>query len=124
MMNPGKAQELAVSVARLGIPVFFSGMARGLLGKENALQMRHHRKEAIKESDLIILAGVANDFRLDYGNHIGSRPFISINRSQEDLTKNKMPTLGVHADPQDFLIALSRAFELDCSNWFGALRAR
>src|SRR5204862_723634 len=117
MMNPGKAQELAVSVARLGIPVFFSGMARGLLGKENALQMRHHRKEAIKESDLIVLAGVANDFRLDYGNHIGGRPFVSINRSREDLTRNKKPALGVHADPQDFLIGLSGRFQGEYSVW-------
>jgi len=51
MMNPPKADELAAAVTRLGIPVFLSGMARGLLGKENKLQMRHHRKEAIKESD-------------------------------------------------------------------------
>jgi thiamine pyrophosphate-dependent acetolactate synthase large subunit-like protein len=99
-------------------------MARGLLGRENKLQMRHHRKEAIKESDLIILAGVANDFRLDYGNHIGSRPFISLNRSKKDLTKNKKPAIGVHADPQDFLIALSQTFERDHSSWIGELRAR
>ena len=109
-MNPRKSNELQAAIARLGIPVFLSGMARGLLGKENNLQMRHHRKEAIKESDLIVLAGVANDFRLDYGNHIGGRPFISINRSQEDLAKNKKPTLGIHADPQDFFIALSGSF--------------
>ena len=124
MMNPSKANELAAAVSRLGIPVFLSGMARGLLGKENKLQMRHHRKEAIKGSDLIILAGVANDFRLDYGNHIGGRPFISINRSKEDLTRNKIPSIGIHADPQDFLIALSRKFERDCSSWIGELRAR
>ncbi len=124
MMNPPKANELAAAVTRLGIPVFLSGMARGLLGKENKLQMRHHRKEAIKESDLIILAGVANDFRLDYGNHIGGRPFISINRSKEDLAKNKRPTIGIQTDPQDFLIALSQTFERDCLNWIGELRAR
>ena len=124
MMNPLKANELAAAVTRLGIPVFLSGMARGLLGKENKLQMRHHRKEAIKESDLIILAGVANDFRLDYGNHIGGRPFISINRSKEDLTKNKTPTIAIQADPQEFLIALSRTFEHDYSSWIEVLRAR
>src|SRR2546425_3189979 len=55
MMNPQKAKELAAAITRLGIPIFLSGMGRGLLGKENDLQMRHHRKEAIKESDLIIL---------------------------------------------------------------------
>src|SRR5690606_32999086 len=94
MMNPRKANELAEAVNKLGIPVYLSGMGRGLLSKENRLQMRHKRREAIKESDLIILAGVPNDFRLDYGNHIGHRPFVSINRSKEDLNKNKRPTIG------------------------------
>ncbi len=124
MMNPQKANELAAAVTKLGIPVYLSGMARGLLGKENALQMRHHRKDAIKESDLIILAGVPNDFRLDYGNHIGGRNFISINRSKEDLTKNKTPTIGILADPQEFLITLSQKFQGNYSSWLEALRAR
>jgi thiamine pyrophosphate-dependent acetolactate synthase large subunit-like protein len=124
MMNPQQTERLAVAVTGLGIPVYLGGMARGLLGKENNLQMRHNRKEAIKESDLIILAGVANDFRLDYGNHIGSRPFISINRSKEDLTKNKKPTIAIQADPQEFLIALSQTFQGNYSNWIETLRAR
>lgn len=124
MMDPTKAQRLAIAINRLGIPVFLSGMARGLLGKENRLQLRHKRKEAIKESDLIILAGVPNDFRLDYGNHIGHRPFVSINRSKEDLYKNKRPTIAVLADPQDFLIALSEQFEGRYDDWIDMLHAR
>lgn len=124
MMNPQKADALSAAISRLGIPVYLSGMGRGLLGKENSLQMRHHRKDAIKESDLIILAGVPNDFRLDYGNHIGGRKFISINRSREDLNKNKTPTLGILADPQDFLIALSQKLQGSYPAWIEHLKAR
>lgn len=124
IMNPQTANELASAVNKLGIPVYLSGMGRGLLGKENPLQMRHHRKDAIKESDLIILAGVPNDFRLDYGNHIGGRPFISINRSREDLTKNKTPTVSILADPQEFLIALASKFQGNYAQWIENLRAR
>lgn len=124
MMNAQKAGQLAAAVEKLGIPVYLSGMGRGLLGKENKLQMRHYRKEAIKESDLIILAGVPNDFRLDYGNHIGGRPFISINRSAEDLTKNKTPTVGILADPQEFLIDLASKFQGNYSQWIETLRGR
>ncbi len=124
VMNPRKAAELADAVARLGLPVYLSGMGRGLLGKDNNLQLRHHRKEAIKESDLIILAGVPNDFRLDYGRHIGGRPFISINRSREDLTRNKKPTVSIHADPQEFLIALSQPYQGEHRGWIEVLRAR
>jgi thiamine pyrophosphate-dependent acetolactate synthase large subunit-like protein len=124
MMNPKKSAELAAAVSKLGIPVYLSGMGRGLLGKENALQMRCNRKDAIKESDLIILAGVPNDFRLDYGNHIGHRRFVSINRSREDLNKNKTPSIGILADPQEFLIALSAKFQGNYGTWIEALRAR
>ena len=124
LMNPQKATELAGAVARLGIPVYLSGMGRGLLGRKNNLQMRHHRKEAIKESDLIILAGVPNDFRLDYGRHIGGRPFISINRCKEDLTRNKKPTVSIHADPQEFLINLAQQFQGEYRSWIETLRAR
>ncbi|HRA60690.1 MAG TPA: thiamine pyrophosphate-binding protein [Bacteroidia bacterium] len=124
MMNPQKAVALAEAVNKLGIPVYLSGMARGLLGRENPLQLRHKRKEAIKDADLILLAGVPNDFRLDYGNHIGHRPLISINRSKEDLNKNKRPTIGIHADPQDFLISLGNSFQSNHAEWLEKLRTR
>lgn len=124
MMNPQKANELAAAVTKLGIPVYLSGMGRGLLGKDSSLQMRHNRKDAIKESDLIILAGVPNDFRLDYGYHIGSRKFISINRSREDLLKNKTPTLAIHADPQDFLIDLAKQYQGKHEAWIDTLKTR
>ena len=65
-----------------------------------------------------------NDFRLDYGNHIGGRPFISINRSREDLTKNKNPTIGILADPEEFLIALAGKFQGNFGTWIETLRAR
>lgn len=124
MMNPQNAQALATAVSQLGVPVYLSGMGRGLLGKESALQIRHHRKEAIKAADLIILAGVPNDFRLDYGNHIGGRKFVSINRSKEDLYKNKTPTVAIQADPQDFLIALANVYQGDFSAWTSHLKQR
>lgn len=123
VMLPKQAKELAEAVEKLGIPVYLSGMGRGLLGKESNLQLRHKRKEAIKKSDLIILAGVPNDFRLDYGNHIGHRSFISINRSREDLNKNKRPTVGIIADPQSFLIDLAKKYSGNNTEWVQSLKA-
>lgn len=124
IMNPQKAEALAHAVNQLGIPVYLSGMARGLLGRNHLLQLRHHRKEAIREADLIILAGVPNDFRLDYGNHIGRRAFISVNRSYDDLYKNKKPTLPVLADPLEFLTAIAKHYRGDHAIWLNQLRAR
>ncbi|MEZ5054369.1 MAG: thiamine pyrophosphate-binding protein [Chitinophagales bacterium] len=124
LMLPQKVNELAAAVTKLNIPMYLSGMARGLVGKDANLQMRHKRKEAIKEADLIILAGVPNDFRLEYGNHIGHRPFVSINRSTEDLFKNKKPTIAIHADPQNFLIELASKYQAETKDWVQKLRER
>ena len=95
-----KAEELAKAVAAIGAPVYLAGGARGLLGAGHALQLRHKRREALREADLVLLAGIPNDFRLDYGRHISRKAFlISVNRSEQDLRMNRKPDLGVHADP-------------------------
>lgn len=124
MLQPKKSDRLATSLDNLGIPVYLSGTGRGLLGRKGSLHIRHKRKEAIKESDLIILAGVPNDFRLDYGNHIGGRKFISINRSKTDLYLNKKPSLPVEADPCDFLIDLAAKIQINPKDWLEKLRER
>ncbi len=117
LLQPDKVNELATAIKKLGIPAYLSGMARGLLGKDNPLLNRHKRRDAIKEADLIILAGVPNDFRLDYGYHIGYRKFISINRSRSDLYLNKRPTLPVLSDPLDFIVELSKRYTGNYPEW-------
>jgi acetolactate synthase-like protein len=100
--------ETAAALMRIGAPVYLSGMARGLLGRDHPLQMRHKRREALREADFVLLAGVPCDFRLDYGRHIrGNAFFVSANRSQEDLRKNRKPNLGVQGDPGLFLRLLA-----------------
>lgn len=91
--------ELVIALERIGAPVYLSGMARGLLGRDHALHMRHKRREALREADFVLLAGVPADFRLDYGNHIRRSAYlVSANRSRIDLNKNRRPNLGILAD--------------------------
>jgi len=116
MMLPKKAKELASAVSQIGVPVYLSGMARGLLGKNHPLQYRHKRKDALKAADLVILAGVPCDFRLNYGKHIGSAKFVSINRSKRDLTNNRKPDLAINTDPCEFLLALANEEKRDEGN--------
>ena len=113
------AAEIAGAVERLGVPVFLSGMARGLLGQGHELQMRHQRRNALREADLVILAGVVCDFRLDYGRHIRrGATFISANRSRTDLNKNRRPDIGVLADAGLFLRELAAQMP-DAGRWTG-----
>ena len=111
---------------RLGLPVFLSGMGRGLLGAGHQLQMRHQRRKALRQADLVILAGVPFDFRLDYGRQINRRAaVVAANRSEEDLFRNRRPTVAVEADPARFLFHLSESVEPgDRQQWIGELRAR
>jgi acetolactate synthase-1/2/3 large subunit len=128
LLSPGEAPQLAEAVAALGVPVFLSGMARGLLGARHPLQLRHRRREALREADLVVLAGVPCDFRLDYGRHIGrGATLISANRSRAEISKNRRADLGVRGAPELVLRALARTLEgsvPDRGPWLETLRAR
>ena len=118
MLEPSRVEELAAALDRIGAPCYLSGMARGLLGAQHPLLNRHKRRNALREADLVLLAGVPSDFRLDYGNHIPRRAtHVGVNRSRSDLNKNRRPKIGVHADPGDFLIALGHAAADGRAKW-------
>ncbi|HEX5759242.1 MAG TPA: thiamine pyrophosphate-dependent enzyme, partial [Thermoanaerobaculia bacterium] len=133
VLRAGEVGELAAAVAALGVPVYLAGGARGLLGAESPLQLRHRRKEALREADLVVLAGMPADFRLDYGRHIArSARLIGANLSRAELARNRKPDLAVHADPGLFLRALAAeaarrgaaAAGTAWSAWMARLRAR
>ncbi|MDT8451024.1 MAG: thiamine pyrophosphate-binding protein [Wenzhouxiangellaceae bacterium] len=116
------------AIALLNIPVYLSGMARGLLGAEHRLLLRHRRRDAIDEADMVILAGVPCDFRLDYGAQIrrGTK-LVSINLDKRDLKLNRKPHLAINADPGATLIALADGIEpgaADRPDWRAELSAR
>lgn len=121
--------ELAAALAGLGLPVYLAGGARGLLGRESPIQARHRRKEALREADLVVLAGMPTDFRLDYGRQIARRAkLVGVNLSEADLRRNRRPDLGVVADPGLYLRALAaevgRRGGAGRADWMTKLRAR
>jgi acetolactate synthase-like protein len=120
-------RDLVKAIESIGVPVYLAGGARGLLGAGNALQLRHKRKEALREADVVLLAGIPNDFRLDYGRHVSRKAFlISVNRSEQDLRQNRKPDLAVHGDPALLLKGIAAAMEGGGrkSDWLESLRAR
>jgi acetolactate synthase-1/2/3 large subunit len=120
------ADRIAAAVTRLGIPVYLSGMARGLLGREHPLQLRHQRRQALREADCVLLAGVPCDFRLDYGRHVRrSAKLIAANRSAREARLNRRPDLAAIGDAGLFLEALAaKCGTIARENWLAALRAR
>jgi acyl-CoA synthetase (AMP-forming)/AMP-acid ligase II/thiamine pyrophosphate-dependent acetolactate synthase large subunit-like protein len=120
--------RVAGAVAKLGIPVYLSGMARGLLGRNHPLQLRHQRRQALKEADCVILAGVPCDFRLDYGRHVRrSSTLIAANRSRKEARINRVPDVAAIGDAGLFLEDLADevgGFASRWQEWTGSLRAR
>jgi acetolactate synthase-1/2/3 large subunit len=118
MLHPQEADRLAQAVTAIGIPTYLTGMARGLLGKSHPLLMRHQRKDALKRADLVLVAGMPLDFRLNYGRAIGADvKVISVNRSKTDLTMNRRPDLAALSDPFLFLCALPEALGSQRELW-------
>lgn len=118
MLHPAIIEKLTAAVETLGIPVYLAGMARGLMGRSHPLLMRHQRKKALKNADLVILAGMPCDFRLNYGRSFGSGTrLISLNRSKSDLRMNCRPDLAVLSDPFLFLCALAEVFTAESADW-------
>jgi acetolactate synthase-1/2/3 large subunit len=102
-------------------------MARGLLGRDHPLQMRHARREALRESDCVLLAGVACDFRLDYGRHVRrSATLIAANRSARDARLNRKPTIAAIGDAGSFIERLAERLAVGVQRpaWAATLRAR
>jgi len=118
LLDVNAVAVLREAVERLGVPVFLSGMARGLLGAGHRLQLRHKRREALREADLVILAGVPCDFRLDYGAHIRRGAcVIAANRSPRELSLNRRPQVAARGDAGAFLRALADAGRTASERW-------
>ncbi len=104
--NPSMVSRLAAAIKIMKIPVFAAGMARGLLGASSSIQLHHKRNEALAEADLVVLAGMPCDFRLNYGRSINAAAtIIAINKSKHDLNLNRRAELAVHGNPTDFIEA-------------------
>ncbi len=128
MLHAVAPEILAVAIERLGVPVYLSGMARGLLGAEHPLLLRHHRREALRDADWVLLAGVPCDFRLDYGRAIRrGATLVGANRSREALARNRRPDIEAPGDPALFLSALaerSSGLHVAWADWLETLQRR
>jgi acetolactate synthase-1/2/3 large subunit len=89
--------------------------------------MRHARRNALREADCVLLAGVPCDFRLDYGRHVRrSATLVAANRSRRDARLNRRPDVAAIGDAGLTLIALAAAVGARAQRplWVAQLRAR
>jgi acetolactate synthase-like protein len=128
MVGVTDPERIAKAVRAIGAPVFLGGMARGLLGRADALQFRHARTPALKEADLVVVAGFPFDFRLGYGRSIGKNAtVVAVNLSADEMRKNRRPEFAVEMHPGELLVALAERLggrRLAVEPWFATLRGR
>ncbi|XP_059174178.1 2-hydroxyacyl-CoA lyase 2-like [Physella acuta] len=130
-LPPTPVEDLRKALETLGIPCFLGGMSRGLLGRYSSIQVRQQRREALREADLIVLAGAVCDFRLSYGRVFPRKTkIISINRDKDQLLKNSdmfwKPTLAVQSDVASFLVSVIgklKGYKCD-PDWVKTLQTR
>jgi acetolactate synthase-1/2/3 large subunit len=127
LVNQRDPGRIAAAVRALGVPTYLGGMARGLLGRRDALQFRHARGKALREADLVLVAGFPFDFRLGYGRAIGAKAFVAAaNLSRAELTRNRRPQVAVRMHAGEFLVALAAEAGAGAGwgEWTGTLRER
>ncbi|MCX7607513.1 MAG: thiamine pyrophosphate-dependent enzyme, partial [Bacteroidia bacterium] len=112
------ASQIRSLVESLCIPVYTNGMARGALGAHHPLLFLHSRKTALAQADVVLLAGVPLDFRLNYGLSIAEHAqLIRVDRDAAELQRNRPGRVSAWGDPGDFLSQLARLFTPPSHNW-------
>jgi acetolactate synthase-1/2/3 large subunit len=128
LVNTRNPESIAGAVTALGVPTWLGGMARGLLGRHSDIQFRHKRTAALKEADLVIVAGFPFDFRMGYGRSISKRAtVVAANLSSSEMRKNRRPEIPVQMHAGEFLRELANTVGGGLgpwSNWFDTLSAR
>lgn len=127
VVEAANVDRVAAAVSALQLPFYLSGMARGLLGRAHPRQLFHHRRQALREADCVVLAGVPCDFRLDYGRHVRRHASLIVaNRSRREARLNRAPTIAALGDAGLFLEALAErlAQNADRGEWQAVLRGR
>ncbi|XP_052654927.1 2-hydroxyacyl-CoA lyase 2 [Harpia harpyja] len=129
MLPPTPAEELRAALEALGIPCYLGGAARGLLPPGSPLLLRQNRRDALRDADLVLLAGSVCDFRLSYGRLFSRRAVIvAVNRDRAQLLRNSdvfwKPRLAVQGDAASFVVRLARSLRgYTCpGDWVEGLR--
>lgn len=112
------APQIRSLVEALELPVYTNGMARGALGSEHPLLFLHSRKAALTQADVVILAGVPLDFRLNYGASIAENAqLVRVDRDPAELQRNRPGKVQACADPGHFLHKLAQRFTPPAHGW-------
>ncbi len=81
------------------VPVYASGMARGVMKWDHPLAFGQSRKQTLQNADVVLVAGTPLDFRLNYGQSINAAAaLVQIDLNATELGRNREPAVGIAGD--------------------------
>lgn len=90
---------LAAYAEAAGVPVFANGMGRGVLPADHPLAFARSRGLALRQADLLLVAGTPIDFRLGFGDAWASGVrFVHLASAPELLATQPTPAVALAAD--------------------------
>jgi acetolactate synthase I/II/III large subunit len=120
--------QLVEFVEATGIPCYTNGMARGLIPMDHPLFFNRTRAAALRDADVVVLAGTVLDFRMKFGRAIpmGTR-IIQLDLDETLIGQNRPADVGLVGNLGANLVQLldvlaARDIKLDHGAYTATLR--
>jgi acetolactate synthase-1/2/3 large subunit len=102
------------------VPVFVNGMGRGTLPADHELAFSRARSVALKEADVVLVAGTPLDFRLGFGR-FGEAKVVHLVDAKSEIAAHASPAVSVAGDLASTFAALVGA-RASSDAWIERLR--
>ena len=104
----GAHEELRALAEAATLPVIANGLGRGLLAADHRLAFSRARSTALREADLVVVAGTPLDFRLGFGA-FGDAKVVHLADAPGEIGTHASPAEAIGADLRATLGALAAA---------------
>jgi acetolactate synthase-1/2/3 large subunit len=92
-------RALARFVEQLDLPTFTNGLGRGALPPDSPQLFIHARRYALRQADVLILAGTPLDFRLNFGRELSAQAkIIQMDLDHTVIGQNRSADVGLVGD--------------------------
>src|SRR5262249_36512106 len=104
------------------VPVFVNGMGRGTMPADHELAFSRARSVALKEADLVLVAGTPLDFRLGFGR-FGDAQVVHLCDAKSEVAAHAALAASTASDLAATFAALADAAGGSHDDWIARLRA-
>ena len=120
----GGASELERLVDVTNIPFYTAPMSRGLVPEDHAVSFQGARSMAMREADVVLVAGTRLNWMLQFGQRMSEQAkIIQIDIDAGEIGHNRSVDLGIVGDAKAVLSQLADEAEDQASRFAGALES-